>query len=457
MSSPAAKARSARARALAALGLSLAGVLALVRALPARAEDLSAQDQPEQDRALHVQWTTVVQAVGGFASPYAGSNSLLPHQARATTDLTLYLGVRPWQGAELWVDPEIDQGFGLSNTVGVAGFPSAEAYKVGKLSPYLKLQRAFVRQTLALGGPAQAVDAAANQLRSRTTADRVVLTAGKFAVGDVFDTNRLAHDPRGDFLNWALVDTGSFDYAANAWGYSYGLAAEWYRGPWTVRAGLFDLSREPNGTALETGFRQNQLVGEIERRGRIGGRDGAVRLTLFRNRGRFARFDEALAVPRPTGAAPDLAPVRRPQDRLGLAVNAEQDLTANLGLFLRAGLTDGRIETYDFTDIDRTLALGGAVKGAGWGRAADTVGLAFVANGISAAHRRWLAAGGMGVLVGDSALPHPGTERIVEAYYAFRPAPWAAVTLDCQHVTNPGYNRDRGPATVFGLRLHAGF
>lgn len=411
----------------------------------------------EQAFAIHGQATTVVQAVGGFASPYAGDNSLLPRQVKSTSDITLYLGVRPWRGGELWVDPELDQGFGLSNTLGVAGFPSAEAYKVGKQNPYFKLQRAFMRQTISLGGKRQDVAAAANLLGGRMAADRIVITAGKLAVGDVFDTNKFAHDPRADFLNWSLVDTGSFDYAANAWGYTYGAAVEWYQGQWTLRAGLFNLSKVPNGVDLETGFGQNELVIEVERRVRIGGREGAIRVTGFRNRGRFARFDDALALPRPSGQVPDLGPVRRLQDRAGIALNAEQDVTDSLGVFLRAGATDGSVETYDFTDIDRTAALGGTVKGKAWGRAQDTFALAAVVNGISAAHQRWLAAGGMGVLVGDGALARPGSEQILEAYYTFRPVGWAALTFDFQHIANPGFNRERGPADVFGARVHASF
>ena len=430
--------------------------------MPAAADEVAMRDQAF---AIHAQVTTVAQGVGGFTTPYAGDNSLLPRQVKATTDATAYFGLRVWKGAELWVNPEIDQGFGLSNTLGVAGFPSAEAYKVGKRNPYFKLQRLFLRQTIALGGEAIQVDAAPNQLRATTSANRIVVTAGKLGVGDVFDTNRFAHDPRADFLNWSLVDTGSFDYAANAWGYSYGIAAEWYQGPWTLRAGLFNLSRVPNGIELESDFSQNAVIVEAERRFRIGGRDGAVRVTGFRNRGLFARFDDALALnlaqnmssPGVPGQAPDLAPARRRQDRFGISLNAEQDISANLGLFLRAGASNGAIETYDFTDIDRTLAFGGALKGAGWGRAQDTVGFAAVVNGISAPHRRWLAAGGLGVLVGDGALPNPGDERIVEAWYALRPTGWAAITLDYQHIANPGYNRDRGPVNVLGMRLHAGF
>jgi high affinity Mn2+ porin len=195
-----------------------------------------------------------------------------------------------------------------------------------------------VRQTIALGGEAVTLDAAANQLRATTTANRIVITAGKIGVGDIFDTNKYAHDPRGDFLNWSLVDTGSFDYAANAWGYTYGVAGNGIRGMDAAR-GFYNLSKVPNGVELESNFRQNALIVEGERRFHIGGREGAVRVTGFRNRGLFARFDDALALPRVAGAVPDLAPARRKQDRLGIALNAEQDMTGTLGVFLRAGTT----------------------------------------------------------------------------------------------------------------------
>lgn len=422
-------------------------------AAPAHAEDAL---PAAQDFAIHGQATFTLQAVGGFASPYSGDNSLAPRQVKETLDITASIGARPWSGAEVWINPEIDQGFGLSNTLGAAGFTSGEAYKVGKSSPYLRLQRLFLRQTIGLGGKREAVAAAANQLAGAQDHDRLVITVGKFGVADVFDTNRYAHDPRGDFLNWSLIDTGTFDYAADAWGYSYGAAAEWYQGDWTLRAGLFNLSKVPNGEVLEHDFSQSQLVGEIEHRHAIGGRAGAVRLTGFRNRGRFSRFDEAVALARATGQPIDPALSRRPMTRLGIAFNAEQEVTGSLGLFVRAGISDGAVEPYDFTDIDRTLAIGGALNGAGWGRKDDTVGLAVVVNGISDAHKRYLAAGGLGVLVGDRRLPHPGDEQILEAYYAWHPLRAVTVTADFQHVARPAYNRDRGPADVFGLRLHVG-
>ncbi|MBY0302614.1 MULTISPECIES: carbohydrate porin [Sphingomonas] len=403
---------------------------------------------PEGERiAIRGQATFVLQGTPGFASPYAGANSLTPRQARETVDVTLFAGVRPWAGSELWVSPEIDQGFGLSNTLGVAGFPSAEAYKVGRRRPYLRLQRLYLRQTIALGGAAAG---------SRAS-DRLVLTAGKIGVGDVFDTNSYAHDPRGDFLNWSAVDAGTFDYAADAWGYTTGIAAEAYRGAWTLRFGAFNLSKVPNGETLETGFRQYQLDTEIEYRQMLAGRPGAVRVTLFRNRGRFGRFDDALAAAARTGDGADMALVRRRRARAGISINAEQALTDTLGVFGRAGTADGQVEPYDFTDIDRTAQLGLALNGAGWGRLSDTAGAVIVVNGISRVHQRYLDAGGLGVLVGDGRLPHPGPEYIGEAYYKLVATRGVEISLDCQHIANPGYNRDRGPADIFAVRLHGAF
>ena len=156
----------------------------------------------EESGAVHAQFTYVEQETSGFNAPYAGPNSLSPDRGAETIDATLYLGARLWPGAEGWINGEIDQGFGLDNTLGVAGFPSGEDYKIGKNQPYLRLPRAFVRQTLNLNDTGQAVDAAANQLGGSRSADRVVITVGKFIVGDVFDTNycreRLARIRDGD-------------------------------------------------------------------------------------------------------------------------------------------------------------------------------------------------------------------------------------------------------------------
>jgi high affinity Mn2+ porin len=101
---------------------------------------------------VHGQTTYVSQYDPPFHAPYSGANSLDPNTGRETWDATLYIGRRLWDGAEFWINPEIDQGFGLSNTLGIAGFTSGEAYKVGFTNPYFRLPRAFIRQTIDLGG-----------------------------------------------------------------------------------------------------------------------------------------------------------------------------------------------------------------------------------------------------------------------------------------------------------------
>jgi high affinity Mn2+ porin len=408
----------------------------------------------ETDRfAFHAQATFVNQATPAFRSPYVGPNSLLPNQGRETSDVTLYAGVKLWQGAEVWVNPEIDQGFGLSNTLGVAGFTSGEAYKVGAEYPYTRLHRAFLRQTINLGGDTETVGAGFNQFSGTQTSDRLVITVGKIGLPDIFDTNRYAHDPRSDFMNWSLVDTGTFDYAADAWGYSVGGAIEWYTGPWTFRGGVFDLSVRPNTTALDPTFGQFQWEGEIERRYAIFGQPGKVAITGFLTRGEMGSFEDAILLAAVTGMPANIAAVRQYQSRGGISMNLEQQITPDVGFFARAGWADGSKEPYEFTDIDRTVAAGFSISGRQWGRESDVWGIAGVVNGIANVHQAFLNAGGLGILVGDGQLPHPGNEGIFETYYSL---PWfaAKITLDYQLIVNPAYNRDRGPASVFGVRLH---
>ena len=407
---------------------------------------------------LHGQATFVDQYHPAFASAFQGKNSMdAGSRGEETFDMTLFAGLRPWNGGALYVNPELDQGFGLSNTVGVAGFPSGEAYKVGKSSPYFRLQRLFFRQTLDLGGDSQIIAPAANQLGASQSSDTLVLTFGKISVTDIFDANQYAHDPKGDFMNWSLIDSGAFDYAADAWGYSYGLTAEWNQDWWTARAGLFDLSRVPNTTELENDFSQFELVSELEARHSLLGAPGKIKLLGFLNRGRMGSYADAVRLANAGGAVPDTALVRNYASRAGGAVNLEQAITSDLGGFARLSFDDGSKEAYEFTEINRSIALGLALKGVSWGRADDTVGLAFVNNAISQAAQNYLAQGGLGILIGDGRLPHYGTENIVETYYSFAATGWLSLAADYQLIVNPAYNSDRGPISVLGLRLHGQF
>jgi high affinity Mn2+ porin len=410
---------------------------------------------------VHGQATFTEQAYPSFRAPYRGPNSLSDTaQGREAFDLTLSTGVKLWQGAEFWANPEIDQGFGLADTHGVAGFPSAESYKLGSAYPYARLQRAFLRQTVNLGGDTQKVKEDFTQFAGTRSTDRLVFTVGRFGIVDLFDTNKYANNAKSDFLNWTIVNAGTFDYAGDAWGYTYGAAAEWYTGRWTLRAGIFDLSNSPAGGispsayALDPTFQQFQLVGEIEERHQLWGQPGKIKVTGFLSRGRAGEFSAATAVAQATGEPADINGVRGYTSRPGVSLNVEQQITDTVGLFLRAGWADGNVEPWDFTDVDRTLSGGVSINGKSWGRTDDTIGIAGVINGIGGAHVAFLNAGGLGILIGDGQLTHYSTEKILETYYSYALTPSTRVTFDYQFVANPGYNADRGPANIFAVRSH---
>ena len=414
---------------------------------------------------FHGQATFVWQGYPAIRSPYQGPNSLPPGgEGRETADATLFAGVRLWKGAEFWFNPEIDQGFGVGNTHGVGGFPSGEAYKIGANYPYVRVQRAFVRQTIDLGGDTQKLEADINQFAGSQTANRLVLWIGRFSVADVFDTNKYANSPKTDFLNWAMVNAGTFDYAGDGWGYTYGAAAEWYQGRFAVRGGVFDLSAtpaggiSPNGGVLDPTFSQFQVVGEIEERHELWGQPGKIKVTGFLSHGRAALFSDAIALTQATGTPADTALVRNNvTNRTGVSLNLEQQITETIGVFARAGWADGTIEPWDFTDVDRTFSGGVSINGKDWGRPDDTIGIGGIVNGIAGVHQTYFNAGGLGILIGDGQLPNPGVEGIVEAYYSYALTASTKVSVDYQFIGNPGYNTDRGPANVFAGRVHTQF
>jgi len=426
---------------------------------PPAAEPATSDQTTPQAWAVHGQSTLVWQLQPAFHSPYQGAQSLPPPaNGRETFDATIYAGFRPWPGAEIWINPEIDQGFGLGNTFGVAGYLSGEAYKLGNKDPYYRMARALIRQSIDLGGESEKVDADLNQLAGTQTANRIVLTAGKISVVDIFDTNKYAHDPRVDFLNWAIIDLGSFDYAADAWGSTYGAAAEWYQGRFAARVGVFDMSSVPNGTALNLPlFQQTQFVAELEERHTLWDQPGKLKVLYWLSRGNLGTYMDALAQAAATGQTPSVDSVRTYRSKYGVGLNLEQPLTADLGLFARAGWSQGGVQEDAFTDINQAVSMGLSLAGTRWGRPDDTVGLAGAISEISAGGRQYLAAGGLGGIIGDGKLPKAGPEEILETYYSLAAFRYAHVTADYQFVNNPAYNLQRGPVSVFAFRLHAEF
>jgi high affinity Mn2+ porin len=222
-----------------------------------------------------------------------------------------------------------------------------------------------------------------------------------------------------------------------------------------VRAGLFDLSQSPNSAALDARFDQYQEVAELERRYSLGKLKGKVAVTGFLTHGRMGSYSDAIALSQAAGQPADIALVRKYQTRGGVSVNIEQQITDQLGLFVRAGEADGSKEAFEFADIDQTFATGLSQAGDAWKRPDDAAGLAVLFDQISKAHQIFLNDGGTGILVGDGQLPHPGPEQILETYYSYAILKGLHLTADYQFIANPAYNRDRGPVNVFGLRLHA--
>jgi high affinity Mn2+ porin len=360
-------------------------------------------------------------------------------------------GVRLWPGAEAHVDGLMWQGFGLSDTTGVEGFPNGEAFRLGTNPPAGTVSRLFLRQTFGFGGEQEDIPDDGLHLAGRQDVSRLTLTVGKISVKDIFDNNRYANDPRTQFLNWGLMANEAWDYPADSLGYTTGVAAEWNQPQWALRYGFFQMPHNSNGLAPDMHLLEawGQMI-ELERRYVLADHPGAVRGLIFLDRAHMGSYEEAVENPvRPA----DIEATRRYRSKYGYGLNIEQELTKGIGVFSRLGWADGQTEAWTFADVDRTVTLGTSINGAFWERPNDTFGLAGVFNGLSAAHRQFFAAGGTGILGGDGKLTY-GWEKIVETYYSFRL--WKTVygTLDYQFVTNPAYNRDRGPVSIFGARLH---
>jgi len=448
--------------AVAALLMLAAHAVASAQELPSAAPGAGAPDASTADTespfAFHGQATYIWQRKPAFNAAYSGDNSLTDQRAKSYSfTSTLDLGLRLWRGAEFHFNPEVAQGVPFSDLHGLGGFSNGELAKTASTTPKFYRARAFVRQVWGMGGGEETLEADFNQFARTVDKQRVVLTAGNFGVIDVFDQNPYGSDPRTQFMNWAFLTHGSFDYPADSRGYNWGAALEYIGDGWSARYGRFLLPIESNGRELDTRlFEHYGDVVELEKRYEIAGRPGQARLLLWRNKARMGSFTDAIALGQANGVTPDVADVRREHAKVGVGVAFLQEVNDSLGVFLRANWSDDKTETYAFTEIGRQVALGGTLKGHAWGRAKDEVGVALAANMLGPHHRAYLAAGGLGAFLGDGALRY-GPEQIFEIYYSF--AVWKTLSLspDFQYIRNPGYNRDRGPAKFFGIRAHAEF
>jgi high affinity Mn2+ porin len=411
---------------------------------------------PESNRwEIHGQTTYLPQGYPGFRALYTGANSLTPApQTQATWSNSLFLNVRLWEGGELYYNPELLQGFGLNDTVGVAGFPNGEAQKSNFPYPHYNTSRLFLRQTFGFGGEQEELASSPNQLASKVDVSRLTVQAGKFAVIDIFDGNAYAKDTRKDFLNWSMWAPGAFDYSADKVGLTYGATAEFNQKQWALRAGYFLIDGTSNSNNFDMRvFQRGEYVLELETRYSLFSQPGKLRSIAWLNSAFSGSYRETLNNP---ALNLDIAQTRAGRIKYGYVFNLEQALTDDIGLFGRWSWNDGKTEIMAFTDIDASLATGLSIKGTRWGRPDDVIGVGGAINALSKDHRDFIAAGGLGVLIGDGALNYR-RERILETYYAYALNKHITLTADYQFITNPAYNADRGPVSVFSGRFHGEF
>ncbi len=406
---------------------------------------------------VHGQFTFVEQGYPAFHSPYQGPKSLSGEgQAKDTVSATAFVGFRLWNGTDIYINPELTQGFGLSETVGVAGFPSMEAQKASFPVPRVDLARVYVQQTFGLGGEQEAIEDGPNQIARKVDISRLTIIAGKLSVTDFFDNNSYAHDGRTQFLNWNVACCGSYDWTMDQISYTWGAMAELNQKFWAVRAGYFLVPAVSNTDNFDMRFPDAEYIGEFELRYSLVSQPGKLRLMAWANRANMGTYAAALAEPIITANYPDITLVRQVRTNYGFVANLEQAISGDLGVFSRATWSPGLDEIIGWTDCDQSLSAGAVLKGTSWGRPNDNIGVAGVIEGLSPVARAYFAAGGLGILIGDGALNYR-PEKILETYYSYRLNAWSSVTADYQFVADPAYNADRGPVHIFAGRLHAEF
>src|SRR5258705_13525343 len=411
---------------------------------------------PESNRwEIHGQTTYLPQGYPAFRALYSGENSLTPaRQAQATWSNSLFLNMRLWEGGEVYFNPELLQGFGLNDTVGLAGFPNGEAQKSNFPYPHYNTSRLYVGQTFAVGSEQEELASGPTQLAGKVDVSRLTLQAGKFAVIDIFDGNAYAKDSRRDFMNWSIWAPGAFDYSADKVGLTYGATAELNQKQWALPGGYFLMQSVSNSSSFDTRvFERGTYVVELETRYSLFSQPGKLRTIAWLNSAFSGSYRETLDNP---PLALDIAQTRRGRITYAYVINLEQALSDEVGLFGRWSWNDGKTEIMAFTDIDASLALGLSLKGAKWGRPDDAIGIGGAINALSRDHRDFIAAGGLGILIGDGELNYR-QERILETYYAYALNKQLTLTADYQLVTNPAYNADRGPVHIFSGRLHGEF
>ena len=419
---------------------------------------------------LHGQTTYINQRYNNFNSSYSGVNSLNAQKSMSYTwSGTLFFGARLAPNTDIYFNPEVVSGVAFSGLTGLGGFTNGEATKANGAQAKFYSARAFLRQTINQEGEKVLLENEANQITQTVSSNRVVITAGQFSTLDIFDDSRYAKDPRIQFMNWGNMTYLAYDYAADARGYSTGLAGEWYLSNWVLRASRMLAPKTPNGKDLNWQiFNTYGDQVEVERQHSIGDLPGKVSVLAYRNRMILARFQDATnyVIANNAQGTQAINNVRNNyQYKTGIGINGEQALTKDLGIYGRAFTSDGHTETMSFTEADNSMSVGLGMNGTSWTRPHDSLGVSMMQNGLSSYRKNYLQNGGVSYFIGDTSYPYSGPnqtinyrpERIGEVYYNAMLIKNVLLGVNFQHIQNPAYNSARGPVNIASFRIHAEF
>ena len=434
-------------------------VAGLAQSTPEPSPPPTPDDQSFERWNLYYQATSIGQYHGTFRSPYEGPFSLQDHPERdVSLTTTLFFAFRLAQNTLFVFDPEIAGGRGFSGVNGVANSTNGELPRVASATPKPYIARLYITQDFGFGPEKETIESEENQLAGERPMTRYSITVGRFTLTDFFDNNRYSHDPRTQFIGWAIMYNGAWDYPADTRGYTWGWVHEFHTKNWSLRYASAAEPRVANGLRFDRRILVNRGdTFEEERRYALRGHPGAVRLLEYANHARAGNYAEAIRLSQETGTRPDVTATRKNGTlKYGAGVSADQEITKDFGVFGRLGWNDGKTESFAFTAIDRLVTGGVSLTGTKWKRKNDVVASELTVSGLSAVHREYLALGGYDFLIGDGKLNY-GTENVWESYYNARLFKGFSTTFDLQHIQNPAYNRDRGPVWVESIRLHMEF
>src|SRR5215469_1205778 len=417
------------------------------------------EDMEEELWNLYFQATAIGDSHGTFNAPYTGPLSLEDypeHDVSITT--TLFFTGRLTQNTLLVFNPEIAGGKGFSGVTGFGNQPNGEIPRVASATPKPYLARLYVQHDFGFGQEVERQESDENQLAGDRPMNRYSIYAGRFTITDFFDDNNYTHDPRTQFMAWGVMYNGAWDYPADTRGYTWGIVQELHTRHWGFRYGIVAEPKIANGQQFDRRlFRDHGQVWEVERRHSIKKLRGAIRVLAYDNRTQAGSYGEALRLAAQTGTMPDVTLTSHLGTlKYGFGISFDQALTSDLGVFSRLGWNDGKTESWAFTAIDRLASAGVSLKGTRWHRKYDIVGTAFTAGGLSGVHHQYLAAGGLDFLIGDGRLDY-APESVWESFYSARVIRGFYAAFDLQRDANPAYNHDRGPVTIYSIRLHLAF